>query len=132
MQLTPEEHEKLVNIVKTHGTDIQTAVLKAYEEGILAGALRVGIELGKTQTSQGQQGGGDGDDEVDNPLTVADRTALRSFGIDPDRQYRHKNSVFTITGYKPSRWKYPVSITNQNGRKLKTTPSFITGSCRPV
>jgi hypothetical protein len=122
MNLSTEEQIKLTEIVKNSGGDIQKAVVMAYEEGILIGALRaaqrIGANLVQQQGSTGGGGGGD-DDEADSPLTASDRAALKSLGIDPDVKFRQKNSTFTITGYKASRWKYPVSAVNQNGRRFK-------------
>jgi hypothetical protein len=129
MNLQLEEQLKLTEIVTKSGGDIQKAVLAAYEEGLLKGARGVVGRLaqGLQQPAAGQ-GSGD-DDEDDNgpttPLTPSDKAWFRAQGIDPDKKYRYKNSMLTIVAYKPSRWKYPVSITNQNGRRLKCSISFL-------
>ncbi len=122
MNLQLEEQLKLTDIVKASGGDIQKAVLAAYEEGILVGGLRVAQRLGAAavQATTPPSGSGDGDDDApDSPLTASDRINLKSLGINPDQCFRQKNSAFKIVGYKPSRWKYPISTINRNGRRHK-------------
>ncbi len=54
-------------------------------------------------------------------LSAADRTRIMALGIDPDKKFRIRNSVFTIVGYKPSRWKFPISACTQTGARYKFT-----------
>ncbi len=137
MALTADEIMKLKEIEDKHAGNIRLAVALAYEEGLLTGALRTAQRLG-AELQAGQRGAnmGSGDDAEDEnsigPLTEIDKRNLIAMGLDPSKTYIHKNSRLTITGYKPSRWKYPISITNQNGRKLKCAAGFLKNQCRIV
>ena len=71
------------------------------------------------------QGGGDDDDDVTGSLTASDLAALRSLGIDAAKKFRQKNSVFSVVGYKPSRWKFPISVVTQNGSRYKMTVDMV-------
>ncbi len=78
----------------------------------------------------------DDDDEDDDagpkgPMSQHDKAWFRAQGIDPDKKYLHKNSTLTIVAYKPSRWKYPGSVVNQNGRGLKCGIGLLK-QCRVV
>ncbi len=125
MELKLEEQIRLTEIVTSSAGDIQKAVLAAYEEGILTGGLRAAQRLGAEMLSaQGSASGsntsGDEDEGApDSPLTPADRANLTRLGINPDLKFRQKNSTFQVVGYKPSRYKYPISTINQNGRRHK-------------
>lgn len=59
--------------------------------------------------------------EAKETLSARDAADLRALGIDPDKKFRIRSSVFTIVGYKPSRWKFPVSAVTQNGTRYKFT-----------
>lgn len=131
MNLTPEEQTNLAAIEKLHNGDIKATIIRAYEDGLLMGAMRAAQRLvsqellNKQAPNTGGGGDGDEDDDNDTPLTASDRMSLQRLGIDPDKKFRLKNSTFTITGYKPSRWKYPVSAQNQNGRRFKFTADGV-------
>jgi len=125
MPLSTAEQERLKVLLHGSGGDAMKAMTSAYEEGLLAGALRVTQSLGAKLGLQNPpvvppQGNGD-DDEQDSPITASDRAQLSNLGIDPHKKFRVRNTTFTITGWKPSRWKYPVSAVTQNGRRYKFT-----------
>ena len=71
------------------------------------------------------QGGDDEDDDADGSLSASDRTMLTRLGINPDKKFRQKNSVFTVVGYKPSRWKFPISVVTQNNSRYKMTVDMV-------
>lgn len=58
-------------------------------------------------------------------LSPHDAAQLTALGINPTKSFRIRNSTFTITAFNPSRWKYPVSAKNQNGRGFKFTISQV-------
>ncbi len=127
--LTEDQELKLMELSVKFHNNLEGGLRAAFEEGLLAGAMRAAQTLGQQQNS--------GDDEDDDrapvkPMSVADRNAIRGLGLDPDRKYKHKNSTLTIVGFKESRWKFPISVTNQNGRRLKTSAAFLLQSCRMV
>lgn len=68
-----------------------------------------------------------GGDEDDGPavLSVSDIAALKRLGIDPNKKMRQRNSVFTVTGYRPSRWKFPISVQTQQGARYKMTVAQV-------
>ena len=136
MSLTAEELIRIDGFILTAGGDARKAAMLAFEDGKISGALqaaqRLGANLLAAQNPVQPTGGDDGDEDApDSPLTAFDRINLQRLGINPDQCFRQKNSAFKIVGYKPSRWKYPVSMVNQNGRKLKCAISFLK-QCRPV
>lgn len=121
MQLTDQERINLVQIMSRADGDMQKAVEAAYEAGILEGAMRAARAIAHQGGQQGNTSGSNQDDDMDAPLSAGDRAALQRLGVDPDKKFRIRNSLFTITGYKPSRWKYPISAQTQNGTRYKFT-----------
>lgn len=125
MNFTEAEKISLASIAAKHPTSIQLAIAEAYEAGILEGALRaaraIGNKLVEQQNAAAQNNNdGDGDDDLANEgVSLADAAWLRSQGIDPGKKFRCKNSLFTITGVKRSRWKFPISAINTNGTRYK-------------
>lgn len=69
--------------------------------------------------------GGDEDDDAVGTLTASDRAALTQLGIDVNKKFRQRNSIFTVVGYKPSRWKFPISVVTQNGSRYKMTVDSV-------
>ena len=59
--------------------------------------------------------------EEKETLSTADSHTLLALGINPAKKFMLRNSQFTIVGYKPSRWKFPVSAQTQNGARYKFT-----------
>ncbi len=136
MNLQLEEQLKLTEIINASSGDIRKAVLAAYEEGMLMGAMRAAQRLGQTSVQAPNTGAGDDNgDEADaddaGSLSESDKRAMVALGLDVSKTYIHRNSRLTITGYKPSRWKYPISVQTQNGRKLKCSANFLK-ACRIV
>lgn len=70
-------------------------------------------------------GGGDDDDDAVGTLSASDRVALTRLGVNPDKKFRQRNSLFTVVGYKPSRWKFPISVVTQNGSRYKMTLDMV-------
>ncbi len=70
-------------------------------------------------------GGGDDDDDAVGSLSASDRVVLTRLGIDANKKFRQKNSLFTVVGYKPSRWKFPISVVTQNGSRYKMTVDMV-------
>jgi len=81
-------------------------------------AMRDVYKAGAATATPANTGGGD-DEEDEGVMTAYDIAALKRVGIDPAKKFRIKNSVFTVTGWKPNRPKFPVSGINQNGRRFK-------------
>lgn len=122
-QLQPAARDQLGAICVANRSNLQAAVLAAYEAGLLQGALNVAQRFaaagGSVPTAPGtQQAPAAG-------LSAGDRQLLRGQGVDPDRQFRIRNTVFTITGYQASRWKYPISATSHNGTAYKFTAAQV-------
>jgi hypothetical protein len=88
-------------------------------------AGRASVVAASPPTPAAAQGGGDEDDDHSGTLTAADLTTLRQLGIDPTKKFRQRNSVFTVVGYKPSRWKFPISVETQNGSRYKMTVAMV-------
>jgi hypothetical protein len=132
MSLTTEELIRIDGFILAAGGDARKACFLAFEDGKLSGALQAAQRLGQESMNK-QASGGDGEDDGadDGPLSESDKRALSSLGLDVNKTYIHKNSRLKISGYKPSRWKYPISVQNQNGRKLKCSATFLKG-CRIV
>jgi len=72
-----------------------------------------------------QGAGGDDDEDAVGSLTAIDRAQLTRLGIDVTKKFRQRNSVFTVVGYKPSRWKFPISVVTQNGSRYKMTVDSV-------
>jgi len=72
-----------------------------------------------------QGAGGDDDDSDTGTLGALDRAQLTRLGIDANKKFRQKNSIFTVVGYKPSRWKFPISVVTQNGSRYKMTVDMV-------
>lgn len=105
--------QAILDILIKHSVTPTVALLAAMRDVYKAGAASA------TPTAS-TQGGDDGDDDApDSPLTASDRAALLRLGINPDKKFTSGRTTYTVTGYKPSRWKYPVSCVNQNGRRFK-------------
>jgi hypothetical protein len=117
MQFSDQDKAALDNAILHANGDMRKAVELAFEAGLLEGAMRAARSI----AAASQQQGNDQDDDRDTPLTSSDRAALQRLGVDPDKKFRIRNSLFTITGYKASRWKYPISAQTQNGTKYKFT-----------
>lgn len=132
MNLSEQEKQELAQICAAHSTNIRDAVLAAYEKGVLAGALRAAQAiaakgLAAPSGSAGSSGDDGDDDEGTGPMTSGDLAWLKSKGIDPSKKFRIRNSLFTITGVKASRWKYPISASTQNGTRYKFTIDQVRG-----
>lgn len=124
--LSEDEKAKLGAICAKHSTNIQEAVLAAYEEGLITGAFRVTQRIATGKWPDLQQPApatstNDDDEDLTGTLTAYDRDVLTKLGINPTKTFRQRNSVFTIVGYKPSRWKFPISVQTQNGARYKMT-----------
>lgn len=117
MQLTDQEKSDLIKIMSRADGDMPTAVYAAYQAGLIAGAMRAAYLAG--QEGRNNPTSNDEDDSRDSVLRPADRAMLNNLGIDPDKQFKFRNTVFTIVAYKPSRWKYPVTAQNANGTRYK-------------
>jgi hypothetical protein len=72
-----------------------------------------------------QGAGADEDDDATGSLTASDKAMLQRLGIDVNKKFRQRNSLFTIVGYKPSRWKFPISVVTQNGSRYKMTVDSV-------
>lgn len=121
MILNATETQKLADIASKHSTNIQAAIMAAYEEGLLEGALRIAKMVANNAaapTAPANSGNGD-DNTPDAAMTAHDKHALMNLGIDPGKKFRLRNTEYTITAYKPSRWKFPVSAVTQNGTRYK-------------
>lgn len=123
-QLSPEVQTELAGIAGRNATNIQAAILEAYEAGLLKGALNVAQRFAQQMATTpppntSNNTGGDEDDDGPGTMTSADVAWMRARGVDPTKKFRVKNSTFTITGIKLTRPKYPISATNQNGRRFK-------------
>ena len=125
MELNATESEVLAAIAGRHSTNMQAAIKAAYEAGILEGALRMtrmvanaAIAAPAPTVTVAQAG-------ADAALSARDLVAIRAMGIDPAKKMRQRNSVFTIVGYQPSRWKFPITVATQNGTRYKMTVDQI-------
>lgn len=87
-------------------------------------AGRASVVAAPAPTPAPAQGGGDDDDDVGS-LTAGDRAALQRLGVDVNKKFRQRNSVFTVIGYAPSRWKFPISVVTQNGTRYKMTVDMV-------
>ncbi len=120
--MNPANQAAIALIVSEHGIT-QNGIEAAYEQGILVGAMRAaqaiaaGTMTSGNATTTTADGGDDG--STDSPLSAADIASLKRLGIDPNKKFRQRNTIFTITGYRPSRWKFPISCTTQNGARYK-------------
>jgi hypothetical protein len=92
-------------------------------------AMRDVYAAGASSVAQSTVGGDNTDDAEDEgaitPMTAYDIAALKQRGIDPNKKFRIKNSLFTVTGWKPSRPKFPISGVNQNGRRFKFSVATV-------
>lgn len=126
MNLNPQEAAKLADIAVRNATNIQAAVEAAYMEGLLAGALRAAQHIATTIAQDAvTTGNDDSDDTANTALTPLDISALTRMGIDPAKKMRERNSVYTIVGYKPSRWKFPIVVATQNGTRYKMSTEQV-------
>ena len=122
MEFTATESLKLSAIAAKHSTNMPAAIAAAYEEGILEGAMRAARAIGLQQATAAPTAptGGDGDDDEPlTSLTEAEKAAIRAHGIDPNKPFRSRTTMFTIVGWKPSRWKFPISAINARGTRYK-------------
>ena len=120
--MTPTDQLTLTNLFKEHGLT-QAGMQAAFEQGILVGTMRAAQAIASGAITSGAAttttGSGDEDDVGDTPLTPRDIAALKGMGIDPAKKWRQRNTVFSVRAYKPSRWKYPVSVITQTGARYK-------------
>jgi len=119
MQLALTEISMLDDLAQKHSGNPLAGLHAAYEAGILEGAIRVARAIGNAAPAASVQGGND--DFEPAGLSSSDAATLARLGIDPTKKFRIRNSVFTITAYKPSRWKFPISAKTQNGTGYKFT-----------
>jgi len=119
----PSDQAAIDAVVATHGVTV-AGLAAAFEQGLLIGAMRAaqviasGAVAGTTTTT--------GEDDDDNAaLSASDVAALKRLGIDPSKKWRQRNTVFTVCAYKPSRWKYPVSVVTQQGARYKMTAAQV-------
>ena len=121
MQFSDQEKLDLVKIIAHAAGDMPKAVHAAYQAGLTAGAMRAAYELGQRgqSTPASNSNSDDEDDSKDSALRPHDRAMLNGLGIDPDKPFKHRNTMFTIVACKPSRWKYPVTAQNANGTRYK-------------
>lgn len=129
--MSPADQLILTNVFKEHGLT-QAGMQAAFEQGIMIGAMRAAQAIASGAVTSGAAttttGSGDEDDGRDSPLSAADIAQLKRLGIDPAKKWRQRNSVFTVCGYKPSRWKFPISAVTQNGTRYKfTVASVVSG-----
>lgn len=89
-----------------------------------AGAASV-VAASPTIPAPAAGGAGDEDDDTTSTLTASDHAALTRLGIDVNKKFRQRNTVFTVVGYKPSRWKFPISVVTQNGSRYKMTVDSV-------
>ena len=87
-------------------------------------AGRASVVTASAPTPAHTQGGDDDDDDV-GILTAGPCASLQQLGVDVNKKFRQRNSVFTIVGYKPSRWKFPISVVTQNGTRYKMTVDMV-------
>lgn len=95
---------KILEILAKYEMYATPALLAAMREVFVAGAAST-----------------DPSDSEEAALSKMDVQYLQREGIDPNKSFRMRNSVFTITGYSPSRWKFPISAQTQNGTRYKFT-----------
>jgi hypothetical protein len=105
-------NDAILAILVKHKLTPSIELLAAMNDVFQAGAASVAP---KTPT------GADAEDDADEPLTARDIAALKARGIDPSKKLYQRNSVFTIVGFKASRWKFPISVVTQNGTRYKMT-----------
>ena len=131
--MSPADQAILDRIIAENG--VSTAgITAAFEQGIMLGAMRAaqavlaGSVASAPATPAGNGDGDDNDDTRSAPLTIRDIDALKRMGIDPSKKWRQRNTLFSVVGYKPSRWKYPIVVATQNGTRYKmTTAQVIAG-----
>jgi hypothetical protein len=123
VNFTDNEKILLSSIVQANPTSITLAVSAAYEAGIAQGTANASVAfkalLATMPQSVTSAAPSDSNDDGPGIITPADAAWLRAQGIDPNKKFRVKNSLFTITGVKRSRWKFPISASNQNGTCYK-------------
>ncbi len=117
MNLDSEDKETLARIAAANPGNLEKALEQAYEAGVVRGALRTARNI----ANKGSVDANDHDEEDTGSLTTADILQLKNLHIDPSKKMYQRNSQFTIVGYKPSRWKYPISVITQNGSRYKMT-----------
>jgi hypothetical protein len=109
---------KILEILVKHSIAPSAALLEAMRDVYNAGAA--------SNAPSNNAGGDDEDDDASSgPMSLADAAALKRLGIDVSKKFRSGRTTFTVTGYKPNRWKYPVSCVNQNGRRFKFTVASV-------
>lgn len=120
MELTAIQQTVLASIASRHSTNIAAAILSAYEEGILEGAARVARAFAQQATATvPTTNNDDADDGRDSPLSAHDKASMRADGIDPDKKFNVRGTLFTIVAWKPSRWKFPIVGVNARGTRYK-------------
>lgn len=121
MNFSQDEMALLATIAQKNATNIRGAIMEAYEAGMTEQVKRTSALITALSAQQATKPTDTGDDEDDGPDGVTDSDAawLRAQGIDPNKKFRVKNSLFTITGVRRSRWKFPISASNQNGTRYK-------------
>lgn len=117
MSLDIKDKETLARIAAANPGNLEKALEQAYEAGVIVGAFRVSQSIANRAAGEGN----DPDEEDTSSLTASDMLQLKNMGIDPLKKMYQRNSQFTIVGYKPSRWKYPISVITQNGSRYKMT-----------
>ncbi len=121
MEFSEAEKTVFIEIAQKHSTNIIAAIAMAYEAGMLMGAQRVAQNLALKSLETPVTTSNNDEDDGPDGVTATDAAWLRAQGIDPNKKFRVKNSVFTIVAVKRSRWKFPISAINQNGTRYKWT-----------
>jgi hypothetical protein len=116
--------EMVLALIAKHKLEPSPELVIAMCDVYSAGAASVVVAT-TPAPAQGAGGDDDDDDDVTGSLTASDRAVLTRVGIDPNKKFRQRNSLFTIVGYKPSRWKFPISVVTQNNSRYKMTVDSV-------
>lgn len=126
MALTPEQERLIDELYAQYSGNPRAGLVEAFVAGMLDGSARFAVQMAANMQQNKPNAGADADflesEEADNTLlSAADSEALIRLGIDPKKSFRQRNTVFTVCGYRPSRWKYPISVVTQTGARYKMT-----------
>lgn len=119
----PSDQAAIDAVIATHGVTV-AGIAASFEQGLLIGAMRAAQVIASGAVAAPATTGSE-DDDKDTALSASDVAALKRLGIDPSKKWRQRNTVFTVCAYKPSRWKYPVSVVTQQGARYKMTAAQV-------
>jgi hypothetical protein len=112
-QIRIEGNEALRAVAEKHGITL-TLGNGSYDPDGTSGSLKLNLE----GTAEDGKGAAEKAWEVWAPLMHLD-------GVKLGDTFKASGRTFTITGVQPSRHKYPINATNENGRGFKFTEQTV-------